>query len=52
MFRSMLLAVAAALALPAAADITAVYAMAGGEQLRVLSLTARQVLFVLFLAHH
>lgn len=35
MFRSMLLAVAAALALPAAADITAVYAMAGGEQLRV-----------------
>lgn len=35
MFRSMLFAVAAALALPAAADITAVYAMAGGEQLRV-----------------
>ena len=31
----MLLAVAAALAPAAAADITAVYAMAGGEQLRV-----------------
>lgn len=35
MFRSMLFAAAAAVAVPAAADITAVYAMAGGDQLRV-----------------
>lgn len=35
MFRSMLFAVAALLAAPAFADLTAVYALAGGEQLRV-----------------
>lgn len=35
MFRSMLFAVATLLAAPAFADLTAVYALAGGEQLRV-----------------
>ena len=35
MFRSMLFAAAALLAAPAFADLTAVYALAGGEQLRV-----------------
>lgn len=35
MFRSMLFALVVMLAMPAAADITAIYAMAGGDRLRV-----------------